>query len=533
MSNAYFQLIIGKSETWLKLIPATQGGESLEFSELTEYLELHKINYDLKKLYEVVERSGEEQMICLNSDTCMEERESYRFSLEEDGMKAVVRFYAPSEGGELMTREEFLKDLEYRGVVQGIDYQEIDRFFSDREYCTDYIVAKGTLPQEGKNCIVQYYFNTDLKAKPTVNEDGSVDFFHLNTINPCKAGDMLAKLIPAVPGIPGVDVTGRAIPPREVKNSRLHFGRNISYREEEDGSSAIYSEVNGHVTLIGSDVFVSDVMEVENVDTATGNIEYNGSVQVNGNVCSNFSIKAKGNVDVRGVVEGATIEAGGNIIIARGMNGMGKGYLKAGGNVVAKFLESATVEAEGNVTCNSIMHSVVTSRGEVNVEGRKGFIAGGKISASKKISVKNLGSPMGADTIVEVGTDPHVKQRFQELNQKVNEADKVIRSLDPILQSFDEKIHRGIRLSSNEVKYLESLIRLRKIKKLNMESAMRELEPLKEKLKTRKDASVVVSGEVYQGTRVSVSDVSMVVQDTIKACKFVYFEGNVKAEGLY
>ena len=62
---------------------------------------------------------------------------------------------------------------------------------------------------------------------------------------------------------------------------------------------------------------------------------------------------------------------------------------------------------------------------------------------------------------------------------------------------------------------------------------MRELEPLKEKLKTRKDASVVVSGEVYQGTRVSVSDVSMVVQDTIKACKFVYFEGNVKAEGLY
>ena len=71
-------------------------------------------------------------------------------------------------------------------------------------------------------------------------------------------------------------------------------------------------------------VFVSDVLIVENVDNSTGNIEYEGNVQVNGNVCTNFRVKAQGNVEVNGVVEGAYIEAGENIIIARGMNGMGK-----------------------------------------------------------------------------------------------------------------------------------------------------------------------------------------------------------------
>ena len=39
------------------------------------------------------------------------------------------------------------------------------------------------------------------------------------------------------------------------------------------------------------------------------------------------------------VVEGAIIEAGGDIIINRGVNGMGKGNLVAGGRVIAKFIE--------------------------------------------------------------------------------------------------------------------------------------------------------------------------------------------------
>ena len=51
--------------------------------------------------------------------------------------------------------------------------------------------------------------------------------------------------------------------------------------------------------------------------------------------------------------------AGGDIIIAKGMNGMGKGVLNAKGNVVAKFLENATVTALGYVSSESILHSTV------------------------------------------------------------------------------------------------------------------------------------------------------------------------------
>lgn len=144
----------------------------------------------------------------------------------------------------------------------------------------------------------------------------------------------------------------------------------------------LIAQVNGHVELVEGTVFVSDELAVENVDNATGNIDYEGNVQINGNVTTNFRVKAKGDIVVKGVVEGAVLEAGGNIVIARGMNGMGRGVLKAGGNIISKFLENATAEAEGYVASESILHSKVTAGGEVNVDGRRGFITGGKVCAT-------------------------------------------------------------------------------------------------------------------------------------------------------
>ena len=176
-------------------------------------------------------------------------------------------------------------------------------------------MAVGQQPRHGTDAYIEYYFNTDLSARPTLKEDGSVDFFHLNTISHCHEGDVLAKLFPEDPGDVGYNIMGEKIKPREVKKKKLKFGRNISVSEDK---LSMISDVDGHVTLVDDKVFVSDILTVENVDSSTGNIEYDGNVQVNGNVCANFSVKAKGNIEVSGVVEGAQVEAGGDIIIEIG-----------------------------------------------------------------------------------------------------------------------------------------------------------------------------------------------------------------------
>lgn len=530
MSNAYFQLVCDGKETKLKLIPAKNNGENIDINEVMGYLQQRNILYDLSVLNSAIQNLTEETFVTMMEAAGHMERECCKITLSPDNMQAVVRFYAPSVGGELMTKSEFCNDLSHLKIVEGIDDAAIDAFFEKRQYCTNIVVAKGKEPRHGKDAVIEYFFNTDVRVKPTVKDDGSVDFFHLNTINHCNKDDMLARLIPEDEGDPGVNVLGEKIKPRDVKKAFLKFGKNIRLG---DSGLEIYSDVDGHVTLVEDKVFVSNVFEVENVDNSTGDIEYEGNVQINGNVGENFSVKAKGDIEVRGVVEGAYVEAGGNIIIERGMNGMGKGTLKAGGNIVAKFIENVkSVVAEGYVATESILHSTVMAKTEVTVNGKRGFITGGRVCAGNLITVKTLGSSMGADTVVEVGNDPSVKIRHQELQKSITETTKILRSIQPIIDAGNQKIAKGIKLDAEQLKYILSLMKLRDAKKEQLQKENDELDRISEEIGLMSSGQIVVTGEVYQGTRICIGDMYIVVKAKAHYCRYIKEDGDIKMVGI-
>ena len=108
-------------------------------------------------------------------------------------------------------------------------------------------------------------------------------------------------------GDDGIDVLGRRVPPRKVKHVIFRYGRNLS--ESEDGTELV-SQVSGHVVLENDKIFVSNVLELVNVDNSTGDIDYEGDVVVKGNVLAGFTVKATGDITVSGIVEGATVIAG-------------------------------------------------------------------------------------------------------------------------------------------------------------------------------------------------------------------------------
>lgn len=530
MSNGYFQLVCKNNEVKLRLVPPTEDGGKIEISEVIGYLQQKSIPYDLSALNNAIQNLEEPTVIKLSDGSGHPERECCKIDISPDKMLVTARFYAPSEDGELMSKDEFLNDLAHKNIVSGIDEEAISAFFENRQYCTDIVVARGKEPRHGEDAHIEYFFNVDLKVKPTLKDDGSVDFFNLNTINHCNKDDLLARLIPEDLGEAGMDVCGEKIKPREVHRAYLKFGKNI--RLGEDGLE-IYSEVNGHVTLVDDKVFVANVFEVENVDNSTGNIEYEGSVQINGNVCENFSVKAKGNVEIRGVVEGAYVEAGGDIIIARGMNGMGKGTLKAGGNIVSKFLENVkSASADGYISTESILHSTVMARTEVTVDGRRGFITGGKVCAGNMIKVKTLGSSMGADTIVEVGSDPTIKVRYQELQKSVVEINRVLKSIQPIIDAGNQKIAKGIRLEPDQLKYVLSLMKLRDAKNAQLQKESEEMSEIQVELGLMANGQVVVTGEVFPGTKIVIGDTSMVVKSSVQYCRFIKEDGDVKMTGM-
>lgn len=531
MQNGYFQLVNTPGGGFgVKFFPPEEGSEAVPIGEVTAWLDKRTLPYELKLLKQFLD-SGKEITYSLGQGTCPAIDETYHLEIQEDGMLATVRFYPPSETGKRISFNDFLADLRIRNIISGIQTSELqDHFMSDGVWCKDLLVARGKEPRQGKDAEIEYFFNTDLRAHPTVLEDGSVDFFNLNVINHCQKGEMLARIIPEDEGEYGMNIMGGRIKPKEVKRAALKFGKNIELSEDH---LSISSQVDGHVMLVDGEVFVSDVYTVENVDTSTGNIEFNGSVQINGNVASNFTVRANGNVIINGVVEAAYIFATGNIIIARGMNGMSKGTLHAGGNIVAKFIESADIVAEnGYVNTGSILHSKVTAGDEIVVNGKRGFVTGGHVKAGNKISAKTIGASMGSTTIVEVGTNFKLKEQYIELQKEVGELVKSIRNIQPVLTNFAEKHARGVQFKPDQLLYIKEAAKQIETEKKILAKKNQELQELQRLVDVKKRAVVEVTGEVYPGTTITISDVSMIVQSSYKYCRFERVQGEVKMAPL-
>jgi uncharacterized protein (DUF342 family) len=114
-------------------------------------------------------------------------------------------------------------------------------------------------------------------------------------------------------------------------------------------------------------------MVKNDVDFSVGNIDFVGNVQIKGDVKSGFSVRAGGDIEVFGMVEAADVFADGNILIKNGIFGGGKCHLAAGGNILARYVENATLRAHKDVIVNdSIARSNVKAGGKIKINNYAG-----------------------------------------------------------------------------------------------------------------------------------------------------------------
>lgn len=524
--NSYFKLDMREAGIFLKVYPPQEGGKALDIKEVLSYLERKGFDkFDLKELNRIVTSSEEPSETYVGEWQGFYENEQMEVSVSTDKMLAFCRFYPPSNKGKQMTKEEIEKDLAFQKITVGINEAEIQKFLDERQYCTNYILAKGIPPINGTDAKIEYFFNTNPNLKPKKNEDGTVDYRELNTISLVERGQCLARLHRETPGTPGKDIFGGEIPARQEKTLKLEFGNNITL---SDDKTEIYSNVTGHASLINGKVFVSEVFEVPaDVDNTTGNIVYDGNVNIKGNVKSGFSVTAKGDIIVDGVVEGAFLSAGGQIIVKRGIHGMTKGRVEAKSNIITKFIENAVVISGGFIESGSILHSQISAASDVRVNGKKGFVTGGVIRAGNMVEAQTIGSDMGALTKIEVGVDPEVKERYTQLQKDITMLSKELEKMRPALLNYSEKVQKNEKVSPERVQQIQMIAKNFKEKQQLLNNIRIECTEIHEQIQASTYARVQVKGNIYPGVSISISDVSMNVKETRAFSKFVKDKGEI------
>lgn len=528
--NAYVKLTIRPNGTFLVLYPPAEGGRNLIIDEVEAYLD--KVipgGYEKVLVREELKKPLVSQReILVKKEQIPPVNETVVVTVMADRLSVKGRFYPPTEGGNLLDKTDIVTEMIKSGVKYGVAEANIEAFLNNRQYEDTLIIAEATRQVEGSDAEITFFFNTDLTQKPRVNEDGSVDFHHLDLISSVSAGDLLAELKPAVQGKPGIDVCGGLLRPVKVKQKILRVGKNIKL--SEDGLKA-YSEVNGHATVEGEQVFVSNMYEVPaNVDTSTGDIEYEGNVLVHGNVLAGFSIAAKGDIVVEGVVEGANLRAGGHIILKRGIQGMDRGVLQANGNVISRFIESATVEAGGYVSADAIMHSSVSAKGDITVDGKKGFITGGTIRSGTMVSAKTIGSAMGTATSIEVGIEPAILTEYQDLGKEQETIKEEQEKNMQVLLALAKRIKLGEKLPPDKLLQFKKANEAKESMARYDEEITERRKVLKETIDSYEGGCVKVSSTAHPGVKLTISNAVFYVKTETSYCRFVKSQGDVKME---
>lgn len=446
----------------------------------------------------------------------MDKKVAYEINISKDKMQATLFLDAFDEN---LSVEQIMASLSEKGIRSGIKQDIIEEIVRNKRLYMEYIIAEGIQPTKPFAGRVEYFFKTSKDIKPMVDPDGNVDYKNLSLISNVKKGDLLARLMPAVDGQPGVNVLGEPIFPPKPKPLYIRGAKNTAFNETK---TELYAAKNGMVMLVDGVVMVNDVYQVpNNVGTSTGNINFEGNVIVSGNVLTGFEVTASGDIEVFGVVEGANLKAGGNIILHSGISGMGRATLEAEGNLMTKYIEQSNVKVRGDIHANAILHSEVRCGGSVVVEGKKALISGGKIISGKYVETLTLGSHMGTLTEIEVGVNPVIAEEYEELKKSIPKYKNELEQIEKVIVLLNKRREISGTLEDDKKEMYASAVKNKVVLSTHLQKIEKEFKTLEDEMQINTIGEIRVSGTLYSGCKLSINHVNRNISDDVRAVKFI------------
>lgn len=459
----------------------------------------------------------------------VEKKDGYfHIEITKDGLEARL-YITPPWGGNAVTFEDVRAGMETKGVVFGVDENVIALALRESREDFAYVAASGIPPVPGKDAEMQYFFERDTKAAPKELEDGRVDYRELNLVTSVRKGTLLAEKTLATEGSPGKNIFGKEVPAKRGRDFLPPVGKGV---ERSDDGMRLFAAADGCPVVAGKQLKVLPVYDIKgDVDFSTGNIYFMGSVIVRGNVKSGFKIVSSGNVEVYQGVEDARIEAEGRVLVKRGISGQGKAFIKAGEDVLAKFIQHAEVRTKESVHTEACLHSTIYAGKKVVVGGKRGLVVGGLVRAGQEVNAKTVGSPFATPTEIEVGIDPQLREDLLRVSNQITADGENLKSAHKGLEHLEKIVQSGGKLPPDKVILYE---RLRQAKR-QIEERIAEF---KEKRRAHREQIAEGSGGVlrvkdvlHPGVKISFKQASQTTAEEKKGICLYEVDGEIK-EGV-
>lgn len=459
--------------------------------------------------------------------------------LNRDHMSAIANVTAPW-GGEPVSVADIQQALSVAGVVHGINEEAIRLLV--RQVATaragalsSATVATGCLPQDGEDSrferLVPTLAERVLQPRVTDAAHDIVDLRELGSFATVALGDALMRRHPPTSGVPGYKITGELLPAHD--GSVLPFeageGAGVSPLDE----NCLIALRDGLPQQVGHGMMVDEILSIQDVDAKFGHVDFSGSISIRGNVCDGMRVRAGGTICVAGVVDSATIDAGMDVIVDKGIIGHSRQHVagsscqvRAGGKVVAKFAQYAAIHAGGDVHLTSqLLQTEVQTPSAVIVADearRKGTLLGGQIKAGSYIMAVILGGAADNTTRLAI---PGETERWQSERRALLEQQEVAQA---IIRQLAEAGSKLLLMGDSDKRQALAarLLHTRDHQRAQLAEIAEALARIEQQeMAFLASAKVIVCRQLYAGVTVDINGFHLLVGEDHPQCQIHHHEG--------
>ena len=470
--------------------------------------------------------------------------------IDDDEMGAKAEITA-AQGGKHLSAKAILTAAQAAGVKKGFSKEELVKLaqLAAKEEPNNQValqIATGKLPINGNDAIIKPLVESAQSRilRPKKREDGSVDMRDLGDIICVKIGEPIIKKIPLTQGEQGYTVTGTPLEPTPGNDVILISGDGTAISKTNE--NILISQKVGLPKLIPNGMEVDEVYQIKNVTVATGHINFTGSVVINGDVNEGMKVIASGDITIGGFIESAMIEAGGDVTISGGIIGRKHDIEKtkitdvnmsvsvnAKGNLYAKYCQYAQINCGKDIRIeNQLLHSLINVNGSLKVgteDKSNGTLIGGFIKAKTHVSAGVVGATAGSNTIVSF---EHNIIKLKELLNDIEARIKFDSDKTTELKGASDKIKELPKSKANQ-EMLAKVISTYQFHAKRMGEVLLEKEEQEKAIQTYMESVYIEATEkLYHGVQLIVGDFNDRSRRDYGPSRMVYKERKIHIEPL-
>ena len=219
------------------------------------------------------------------------------------------------------------------------------------------------------------------------------------------------------------------------------------------------------------------------------------------------------------MVEAATVEAEGDVVISTGVSGNNQAVIR-GKHVRAKHLENCTVYAQC-LESDYILTSRIFCSDSVVAAGSRGSIIGGQLVAANRIKANSIGTQSGRATEITLGVQPEIREELltnrKELQAMREKAAELLKRATYLKKRMEEQGRPDTRSSTEIQAAAQTLTQMTEREKVLLARQTELMDDLKKLTQCRLEG-----GTVYPGVRLTIGSAVRNIETVAHNCTAVF-----------